>query len=215
MTSPDLRLWQAGWGRARSFPPAVEEHGALRVDVGLPGRAVEYVVLDADEHPRRVERVAAGALRSRDPWVTVPTRDAGRTADRLTENGLRTPPLPEWVMSIALADQRRVATSEDLSWAVEQGDGVVRVTVHAFDGAVAATGQLGVVGDCAVPDKIETRSAYRRRGLGSTMMTVLADTARDLGATRGLLMASTQGRALYTSLGWHTLCPVVIGRLWE
>ena len=62
---------------------------------------------------------------------------------------------------------------------------------------------------------IETAAQHRRRGLGGLMMTLLAEAAVDLGATRGLLMASTQGRALYTSLGWTTLCPVVVGRLWE
>lgn len=177
---------------------------------------MEYVVLDADEHPRRLDRAAASALGARDPWLTVPTRDPARTADRLHEHRLRTQPLPEWMMSIALADQRRVTPPDGYGCdLVEESEGVLHLTVHAPDDEVAATGQLGVIADCAVPDKIETYAAHRRRGLGGTMMTVLAEAAADLGATRGLLMASTEGRALYSTLGWTTLCPVVVARLWE
>ena len=145
----------------------------------------------------------------------MPTRDPDRTADRLHEHRLRTPPLPEWMMAVSLSAQRRVASPAGYTWDLEEDHGVVHLTVHVSSDEIAATGQLAVVGDCAVPDKIETFAAHRRQGLGGTMMTVLAEAARELGATRGLLMASTQGRALYTTLGWTTLCPVVIGRLWE
>jgi GNAT superfamily N-acetyltransferase len=216
ISADDLRRWQAGWGRARSFAPATEDDGVLRVDIGLPGRFVEHVVLGADDHPRRLDRVAARVLGDRDPWLTVPTRDAARTADRLHEHGLRTPPLPEWMMWIALADQRRATLPQDYSWDLAaEPEGVVHLTVQGPDDEVAATGQQAVIADCAVPDKIETFAAHRRRGLGGAMMTILAEAAADLGATHGLLMASTQGRALYTTLGWTTLCPVVVGRLWE
>jgi len=211
----DLRRWQQGWGLARGFTTAVESDGVLRVDIGLPGRFVEYVVLEADEHPRRVDKAAGLALAARDPWVTVPTRDAARTSDRVHEHGLRTPPLPEWMMSTALGEQRRLAFPPGYAGSISAQDDVVRVDVRSPTSEPAASGQLAVVDGCAVPDKIETLSGHRRRGLGGAMMTALVDAALELGATRGLLMASTQGRALYTSLGWTTLCPVVIGRLWD
>ena len=210
-----MRRWQEGWGRARHLTPAVEVDGVLRVDIGLPGRAVEYVVLEADEHPRRLDRTAGLALAARDPWVTVPTRDAARTSDRLQEHGRRTPPLPEWMMSITLGAQRRVGLAAGYAISLTTGEDVVRVSVRSPAGEPAGSGQLAVAGDCAVPDKIETLSGHRRRGLGGAMMTALVEAAVPLGATRGLLMASNPGRALYASLGWTTLCQVVIGRLWE
>lgn len=197
------------------FPAATEDDGILRVDIGLPGRSVEYVVVDADEHPRRIDRAASLALAYGDAWVTVPTRDEARTTDRLVEHGLRTPPYPEWMMAVALDDQRVVAPSDGYTCSTEAGPGIVAITVHDPDGQVAATGQMGVVGEVAVMDKIETRPAHRRRGLGAAMMSVLADRARSMGAVRAVLMASTEGRALYTSLGWTTLCPVVVARLWD
>ncbi|MBV9831341.1 MAG: GNAT family N-acetyltransferase [Marmoricola sp.] len=174
---------------------------------------MEYVVVDADDHPRRIDLAASDALAHRDAWVTVPTRDEARTSERLAEHGLRTPAYPEWMMSVALDAQRAVDLADGYSCTTESGEGTVVLTVRDPAGELAATGQLGVEGHVAVMDKIETRTAHRRRGLGGAMMTVLAAEARSLGAVRGLLMASTEGRALYTSLGWTTLCPVVVARL--
>ncbi len=187
----------------------------LVVEIGTPGRGVEYVVLDADRHPRRIDAAAQAALGARDPWVTVPTVDAGRTSDRLREHGLRSPALPEWMMSIRLEDQGRREVPGGYLAEVEVTEQVVHLAVRGSGGDLAASAQLAVVDGCAVPDKVETETAHRRRGLGGAMMTALADAAADLSARRGVLMASTEGRALYTSLGWDTLCPVVIGRLWD
>jgi predicted GNAT family acetyltransferase len=187
----------------------------LAVEIDTPGRGVEYVVLDADTHPRRIDAAAQAALGARDPWVTVPTRDEGRTSDRLREHGLRTAALPEWMMSVSLGSQRRTPLPDGYVVEREVAGSFVRLRVLTESGELAASAQLAVADDCAVPDKVETRAAHRRRGLGGAMMTELADTAVELGASRGLLMASTEGRALYTSLGWETLSPVVIGRLWD
>ena len=190
----------------------------LRVEIGLPGRGTELLVLDADAHPRRIDRAAQDALGERDPWVTVPTLDPGRTADRLAEHGLRTPALPEWMMAIRLADQASRPFAAGYSPALTGTPPVVRIEVHDDAGTLAASGQLGLSGGAdgvGVPDRIETQPRHRRRGLGGAMMTVLAEAAREAGAEHGLLMASTEGRALYTSLGWQTVCPVVVGRLWE
>ena len=188
----------------------------LRVDIGAPGRGVERLVLDADGDPRAIDRAAQDALGERDPWVSVPCSDAGRVADRLAEHGFRSPLQPEWMMSIPLDEQLRVPLADGLSHSLEASSGgrVLRLRVLDAHGALASSGQLGMVDGCAVPDKIEVQPTHRRRGLGGAMMTALVDAARDAGARRGLLMASTEGRALYSSLGWTTHGPVVVGRLW-
>lgn len=62
--------------------------------------------------------------------------------------------------------------------------------------ALAASGPYGVV------DKVRTRDADQRRGLGRTVMTMLANRALDEGLTTGVLSATEQGRHLYAALGW-------------
>ena len=182
--------------------------------VGLSGRGVETLVLGADHEPRRVDRAAAAAQGDRDPWVSVPTQDPGRVADRLQEHGLSTAVVPEWLMSTPLEAQRRVPLPDGctarLRW---REDRVVDLRVLAPDGGLAASGQLGLAGPHGVPDRIETAPAHRRRGLGGAVMTALADAALEHGATEGVLVASQAGRGLYLRLGWEQVGAVVIGRL--
>ncbi len=67
---------------------------------------------------------------------------------------------------------------------------------------VAAEGTVGVLGDVAVFDAVETSRRFRRRGLGSCVMSMLTSYALDHGATDGILAATGQGRAMYEALGW-------------
>ncbi|MFJ8495383.1 GNAT family N-acetyltransferase [Streptomyces sp. NPDC094038] len=53
-------------------------------------------------------------------------------------------------------------------------------------------------------DQILTAPVHQRRGLGSAVMGALQQQALAAGATRTVLGASPQGRALYESLGWRT-----------
>jgi len=69
-------------------------------------------------------------------------------------------------------------------------------------GRVASEGTIGVLGEDAVFDAIETSPGYQRRGLGRCVVSMLTSYALDRGATRGVLAATNQGRLLYESLGW-------------
>ncbi len=208
-----VRAWHYGWSLSRDLAPPVESDGALLTRVGQPGRGVEYLVLDADARPRRIDRAASAALSHRDPWVSVPTADPGRTADRLREHGFVCAEVPEWLMTIDLAAQRRTPPPDGYRSEsdVPSGDGAVEVRVLRGEG-LAASGRLGVAGDHGVPDMITTAKAHRRRGLGAAVMSLLADAARERGATRGVLVASDEGRRLYLALGWDLAGAVVIGR---
>jgi GNAT superfamily N-acetyltransferase len=72
------------------------------------------------------------------------------------------------------------------------------------EGAEAASGLIAVVGEDAVPHRIQTAPEHRRRGLGSVVMGVLAWEAVRAGATSGLLFATEDGLHLYRKLGWVT-----------
>ena len=203
--------WVAGWSRSRDLPAAVESDGVLRTVVGLPGRDVEHVVLDADRHPRRIDRAARLSLDDRDPWITVPTVDPGRVSDRLAEHGLATATSPEWLMTSALASGH-AALPPGYVAEVHPSPRRVEVQVVAPDGTAAASGQVGLTGEVAVPDRVVTQPSHRRQGLGRAMMTLLATQAVERGATRAVLVASDQGRRLYVSLGWQVVGAVVIAR---
>jgi GNAT superfamily N-acetyltransferase len=75
--------------------------------------------------------------------------------------------------------------------------------VYSPAGELAASGRVFLVGETAVFDRIETDLAHRRRGLGRTIMSELARLAFQDGASRGALVATPDGRALYSAMGWQ------------
>lgn len=76
--------------------------------------------------------------------------------------------------------------------------------------AVLASGSVGIYGDYAIIDGLETDPAHRRRGLGMMMMKSLTARALDHPVTTGLLLASTGGQRMYYKLGWRSLSPVTV-----
>lgn len=86
-------------------------------------------------------------------------------------------------------------------WDIE--DHRLTYTVESGD-SVAAVGTVGVLGEVATFDAVETTPLFQRRGLGRHVMTTLSQQAFGRGARRGVLAASDQGRQLYQSLGWTT-----------
>ena len=83
-------------------------------------------------------------------------------------------------------------------------DSVARIEV-GHEGEVIASGRAGLVGEWAVPDRIHTGEAYRRRGLGLFVMRRLLALAAEAGAGRAVLNASVDGRELYRAMGWTTV----------
>ena len=85
-------------------------------------------------------------------------------------------------------------------WDIE--DHRARYVVEAGE-RVAAEGTVGILGEDATFDAVETTPAFQRRGLGRHVMATLTAYALEQGATRGVLAASARGRLLYESLGWE------------
>ncbi len=73
-------------------------------------------------------------------------------------------------------------------------------------GALAASGYAAETNDVFVYDRIITEPDHRRRGLGRALMQTLHDTRQNPSATE-LLVATEEGRALYSALGWATISP--------
>jgi predicted GNAT family acetyltransferase len=96
--------------------------------------------------------------------------------------------------------------------AVTTTGAVVRVAVTRH-GALAARGQAALVRDCAIIDQVVTEPDHRRRGLGTVVMRALAQAAVSRGATTGVLVATADGLALYTRLGWTVAAPVAAAKL--
>ncbi|MFF1380633.1 GNAT family N-acetyltransferase [Streptomyces sp. NPDC058308] len=93
-------------------------------------------------------------------------------------------------------------TPEGYIATVQTVDDVVYVRVLDAVGELAAQGQMALVGDTAVVDRVMTTESHRRKGLGGFVMRSLTNRAVEHGADMGVLGATDAGRALYETLGW-------------
>jgi predicted GNAT family acetyltransferase len=80
-------------------------------------------------------------------------------------------------------------------------------SIKTSAGEIVASGRLGlvggVVGRLAVFDRIRTHDDHRRRGLARALMTKLGNIALANGVARAALVATPDGRLLYSALGWR------------
>jgi GNAT superfamily N-acetyltransferase len=210
---PDLvARWARGWAYARGFPRPVAVPGGVRVEVGEPGRRVEWVTTDsADTLAGLVDTVRA----TPEAWLSVVTASPAGVRPWFVEGGLAVSENEEALMAIGLADHASRPLPEGYRVEVERNAGVISVTVRsddAGDAGVAARGTIAVIGADAVADRIQTDPDHRRRGLGAAVMSLLVSAAREAGAVRGLLVASEMGEALYAGLGWHVEARLVTAR---
>ncbi|MEU4104951.1 GNAT family N-acetyltransferase [Streptomyces tanashiensis] len=197
------KAWVAGWTASRGTPSAVTEPWGYRIDVGLPRHVVRHVLPAPD-----AASVGALCARLTAPYSWLKVMAGPEEVEPWITEGWTVPDDPGFMMVKALDPGARPAPPEGYARTTEVQDGVVRVRILAPDGALAARGQIAPTGSTAVADQIETDPAHRRRGLGANVMRTLEAAAAQAGATTGVLAATTDGRALYDSLGWHYRGPL-------
>jgi len=193
--------WVDGWVVSRGTPRPAPTPWGLRVEVGTPRQYARYVMLEARE-----PIVRDLAARARVPNLFVKAFVDPEVVGRwLTPDWTRD--IPGWLMAVDL-DPRPVSVPEGYSVGIAAREGVIRVSVSAADGTVAAKGQLAVTGETAVVDQVSTEPEHQRRGLGSVVMRILANEAVEAGSSIGILGATVEGRALYEHLGWKVHAPL-------
>ncbi|MFD8975959.1 MULTISPECIES: GNAT family N-acetyltransferase [unclassified Streptomyces] len=195
--------WVAGWTVSRETPPAVVEPWGYRIDVGLPQHVVRHVLPAPDA-------ASVGALCERltEPYTWLKVMATPEEVAQWITEGWTVPDDPGFMMVKPLDPGARPAPPEGYARTTEVRDGVIRVRVLAPDGTLAARGQIAPTGSTAVADQIETDPAHRRRGLGANVMRTLEAAAAQAGAETGVLAATTDGLALYDSLGWRYRGPL-------
>jgi predicted GNAT family acetyltransferase len=77
-------------------------------------------------------------------------------------------------------------------------------TILAEDDTVTASGHAAEHGHAFVFDRVSTHPDHRRRGLGKTLMFALG-AMRTSEQAIPVLVATEEGRALYSSIGWDVV----------
>jgi GNAT superfamily N-acetyltransferase len=194
---PDVvASWVAGWALSRGVAPPTPAYGGLRVEVGLPDQKARYVFAAASAGVEEASRAIE------EPHVFIKVCAPPETVRPRLADGWSIRPVSFMMTTEDLGrDETRLADGYRLGRDVLPGGHIA--TILTTDGAVAASGRVFIVGSTAVFDRIETHPDHRRRGLGRVIMRALGAMAVQDGATVGSLVATPDGRALYSSMGWR------------
>jgi GNAT superfamily N-acetyltransferase len=109
-----------------------------------------------------------------------------------------------FVMIYTAQDRKQdISLSNAYTLNVTEAPTITVAKVLTANGEIASIGRVVFVDDFAIYDRIETHHDHRRRGLASAVMNGLQSAARVRGNTRGVLVATADGHALYKTLGWR------------
>ena len=97
-----------------------------------------------------------------------------------------------------LADGYRIET--------RQVGAVFEARIFSAAGALAASGYAAEAQGVFIYDRIVTEPEHRRQGLAHVVMLTLGESRRH-SAGPELLVATQDGRSLYSALGWETISP--------
>jgi GNAT superfamily N-acetyltransferase len=188
--------WVAGWALSRGVAPPTDAYGGLYVDVGLPNQKARYVFAAPSEGVKEAARSIT------DPHVFLKVCAPPDMVRGLLAAGWEVQPL-----SFMMVVPRLGPDGEDPRGGYEASQELVTagaaVTIRTADGETAASGHVAFAGPTAVFDRIVTHPDHRRRGLGRIVMSRLGAIAHRAGRTRGALVATPDGRALYSAMGWE------------
>ncbi|MBA2934174.1 GNAT family N-acetyltransferase [Sphingomonas sp. CGMCC 1.13654] len=191
-----LLAWLTARSIARGLPAPVADHGGFRVDTKSEAEVRRWLF-------SRAGTGLAALARSIDaPRHPIKLCGDGDTLLAALPEGWQLH-AQNWFMRssgtpVALPDlgDYRIETTS--------GEAVTEVRIMAASGDLAASGYAAETDDAFVYDRIVTMPEHRRKGLGTMLMAVLGH-AKRCPETPELLVATDDGRALYTRLGWQTL----------
>ena len=195
-----VETWVRGWSLTREVAPPERDSGALRVDVGWPEQKQRYVFDRLSADVRRL------AERIHEPWVLIKVCAPWETVQPVLPPGWIIPE-PGFMMVRELQPANEPSLPQGYGFELDSRLPLTVATIKNTAGEIAASGRLGLVsgpaGRLAVFDRIRTHDDHRRRGLARALMTKLGNIALANGVTRAALVATPDGRLLYSALGWQ------------
>jgi hypothetical protein len=188
--------WAHGWSLSRGTSPPSAITGGLKIDIDPAGNIARYVLMPYDWQRAAVlgRELTAPGTEIKIVGATDCLREALKSDWTMyDEHHLMTVPFTRGAAETPLSCTAQIVNDGDVLLGMvcdSNGDIVSRARL-------AASGRYGVI------DRVRTRAADQRRGMGRAVMTMLGNRALDEGLTTGLLSATADGRRLYSALGWE------------
>ena len=191
--------WQTAHSVARSAPPPIHDRGGFRVDTHSETEVKRWVFPELCD-----------GLRAIGNEITAPRHYLKLCG---SDDELRSALPSRWEVQPAnyfmmanAATLEANALPNGYRMEIHQAGAVTRVHIMAPDGDLAATGCAAETEDVFIYDRIETAQGHRRKGLGVAVMIGLGSARKSFVGPQ-LLVATGEGRSLYSNLGWTVLSP--------
>jgi GNAT superfamily N-acetyltransferase len=204
---PDIvRCWVTGWALSRHLKPPTVLPECYYVHVGEPQHQARYVLPSFEP-----QSLLALASRIHAPWTFIkvcaqlePVAEALPTPWKIVQD-LRV------MMTAALTHSADIAgaaapSREYSSDLCVDGD-LIGAQWRDRAGTVVASGRAVMVESSCIFDQIAVHEDHRRRGLGRAVVELLRREAIKRDRKRGILVATSEGKALYSTLGWEAHSP--------
>ncbi len=191
-----LKSWLSARSIARGLPQPVADYGGFRVDTHTDAEIRRWVfpqmgaglkeLARSLNEPRQFLKLCGEA---NELWSALPQgwELHARSYFMQASDGRAERPL---------ADGYRTE--------VRRNGAVVEARIWSDTGLLAAGGYAAETQDVFIYDRIVTDPAHRRKGLGQAVMTTLR-AVKQHPARPELLVATQDGEALYSTLGWRTI----------
>jgi GNAT superfamily N-acetyltransferase len=196
-----VAIWAQGWALTREVAPPVAVPGGWRIEVGLPDQRRRFI------YPHAGEAVAARSEAVDQPFELIKVATSADKVEPLLGKAWAIG-APGYMMTCTPVATAAFHHASDYRLVLEAvADHVTVATIRSTAGELAASGRVGLVGDVAIYDRIRVQDAHQRRGLGRALMMALGEVANRARASRWVLVATPEGRALYETLGWAVHTP--------
>jgi GNAT superfamily N-acetyltransferase len=197
----DLRIlnaWLSARSIARGLPLPVPEYGGFRVDTKSNLEVARWVFAKVGFG---LQKLACSIIEPRHLLKLCGPEDELHAA-LPTGWGLHAPSY--FMQATGKPTERRLMDGYRIE--AKHVGMVFEARIFSETGTLAASGYAVETKEVFIYDRIVTEPEHRRKGLGHVLMLTL-HAARRQSSNPELLVATEDGRALYSTLGWETISP--------
>lgn len=193
-----LSAWLSARSIARNLPAPVPDYGGFRVDTNSDAEIARWVFAKSGPGLEELARSIS------EPRLFLKLCGAADELRAALPRGWDLYPQSYFMQATDWPPTRRLA--DGYSMEAKRVGMAVEVRIFAETGALAASGYAADGPGVFVYDRIVTEPGHRRKGLGYALMQTLHDARQHPGSAE-LLVATEEGQALYSTMGWETISP--------